>query len=145
NLGAGRPDRAERSVWRAAGYNMLFLGAVAVCFFTLSGPIMQLFTDDPAAVRWGRQCLRILSLGYVFYALGMVVSQSFNGAGDTRTPTLLNLVGFWVIQVPLAYGLALTWERGPTGVFAAIAASEALLALMSVWVFRRGRWKRVKV
>lgn len=145
NLGAEQPARAEKSVWRTAFFNMVFLAIVTVLFFTLAGPILRLFTDDAAVLQSGIQCLQIVSLGYIFYAYGMVISQSFNGAGDTTTPTILNFFGFWTFQIPLAYLLAITLEFGPTGVYAAISIAESCIAIVAVIIFKRGKWKLVKI
>jgi len=145
NLGAQQPERAEKSVWRTAFFNMVFLAIVTVLFFTLAKPILKLFTDDVAVLQSGIQCLQIVSLGYIFYAYGMVVSQSFNGAGDTTTPTILNFFGFWTFQIPLAYLLAMTVGFGPTGVYAAISIAESAIAVVAILIFRRGRWKTVKI
>lgn len=145
NLGAKQPDRAERSVWTAAFYNMLFLAAVSVIFFSLAEWILRLYSTDPLVVRNGVLCLRIICVGYIFYAYGMVIGQSFNGAGDTRTPTLINVVCFWLIQIPLAFTLAKFSSLGSSGVFISQAASFSLLAVVSVIVFRQGRWKAVRV
>jgi putative MATE family efflux protein len=137
NLGAGRPERAEQAVWRAALYNFAFLGAVGLGFFVLAGPIVRLFTADPAVVGYGASCLRIVSAGFLFYAYGMVVNQAFNGAGDTRTPTLLNFFCFWTFEIPLAYVLARPFGLGPTGAFVSITAGFSLLAVAAVVLFRR--------
>jgi putative MATE family efflux protein len=145
NLGAGQPDRAETSVWRAGLMNMIFLAIVTVLFFSMAEFILQFFTEDPEVLRNGIQCLQIVSLGYVFYAYGMVINQSFNGAGDTRTPTIISLVGFWLFQIPLAYALAFNFETGPVGVYAAISIAESAMAVVGIYIFRRGRWKLVKV
>lgn len=145
NLGAGFPDRAEKSVWRAAFLNMIFLGTVTVLFLLVARPLLGFFTNDPEVLRNGIQCLQIVSLGYVFYAYGMVVSQSFNGAGDTRTPTVINFFGFWLFQIPLAYTLALTFEIGSPGVYAAISIAESLIAVAGILIFKRGKWKTVKI
>jgi putative MATE family efflux protein len=145
NLGAGQPDRAEKSAWRAAFLNMVFLVFVSILFFTTAGFLLGLFTDDAAVLKYGTQCLQIVSLGYVFYGYGMVLSQSFNGAGDTRTPTILNFFGFWLFQIPLAYFLAISLEWGPTGAFAAISIAESCLAVACIIIFRRGKWKAVKI
>jgi putative MATE family efflux protein len=142
NLGAGKPDRAERSVWLTAFYNMLFLGAVGVLFVLFAGPVIRLFTGDAAIIPFGVDCLRYVSYGYVFYAYGMVMVQAFNGAGDTTTPTIVNLFCYWLWQIPLAYVLALPLGLGPRGVFVAIAISESTLAVAGVLLFRRGRWKQ---
>jgi Na+-driven multidrug efflux pump len=145
NLGAGFPDRAEKSVWRAAFFNMIFLGVVTVVFFLLARPILGLFSTDAEALEQGVECLQIVSLGYVFYAYGMVVNQSFNGAGDTRTPTLISFVGFWLFQIPLAYVLADSLKVGTIGVYAAISIAESLMAVAGIVIFRRGKWKLTKV
>lgn len=145
NLGAGKPDRAEKSVWKTGKYNMMFLGTVSVIFFIFAGPIIRLFTTDPDALAYGKQCLQLVCIGYVFYAYGMVVIQSFNGAGDTLTPTIMNIVGFWCFQIPLAYTLAVLLDFGPSGVFVSIAIAESALAVAGIIIFRRGKWKQVKV
>lgn len=145
NLGAGQPERAERSVWRTAFFNMLFLAVVTVVFFFSAPYIISFFTANTTVVENGTLCLRIVCLGYIFYAYGMVVSQSFNGAGDTRTPILLNVVGFWMLQIPMAYTLAIVLHWGPSGVFWAISIAESLIAVAAILLFRRGKWKTVKV
>jgi len=141
NLGAGKPDRAERSVWLTGLLNMLFLGAVAVVFVLFADPLVRIFTRDPAALAFGADCLRLISYGYVFYAWGMVVVQAFNGAGDTTTPTWVNFFCYWLFQIPLAWALARPLGLGPNGVFLAITISESLLAVVGILLFRRGRWK----
>jgi putative MATE family efflux protein len=141
SLGARKPDRAERSVWMAAFYNLWVLGTVGLVFVILAPSIIGLFTADPLIQPWGVGCLRIVSAGFVFYAFGMVVSNAFNGAGDTWTPTVLNLVCFWLLEVPLAWVLSRRTPLGPDGVFAAIAIAFSTLAVTSALVFRRGRWK----
>lgn len=145
NLGAGQPDRAEKSVWRASFFNMLFMGLVTVLSFTLAEPLLGFFTDEQQTLQNGVRCLQIVSLGYIFYSYGMVVSQSFNGAGDTRTPIYISLVGFWVFQIPLAYFLANTLKTGPVGLYWAIALAESLMAVASILIFRQGKWKSVKI
>jgi putative MATE family efflux protein len=145
NLGAGEPDRAEKSAWRAAFLNMLFLGFITVVFFTLATPIVGFFTEDAVTLRSGVECLQVVSLGYIFYAYGMVINQAFNGAGDTRTPILLSFFGFWIFQIPFAYLLARAFDTGPVGVYAAISTAESLMAVAAVLIFRRGRWKHVKI
>ncbi|MGA0555380.1 MATE family efflux transporter [Larkinella sp. VNQ87] len=145
NLGAGQPGRAETSAWRAAFCNMLFLLGVGVLFFLSAHEIVGFFNRDPDVVAIAVQCLRIFCLGYVFFAYGMVISQALNGAGDTRTPTLINVVCFWLVEIPLAYLLANSLGWGPEGVFWSVAFSESLLAVIAVLVFRRGRWKLVQV
>ncbi|MFZ6012518.1 MAG: MATE family efflux transporter [Bacteroidota bacterium] len=145
NLGAGHPDRAEKSVWRAAFLNMIFLGTITVVFLMFASPLLRFFTTDSRVLMNGVQCLQIVCLGYVFYAYGMVIGQSFNGAGDTRTPTFINLVGFWLFQIPLAYLLALVLDIGSPGVYAAISIAESLIAIAGILIFRQGKWKAVKI
>jgi len=144
-LGAGKPERAERAVWIAGLYNMYFLGTVGLVFVILAGPIVSLFTTDAAVAPMAASCLRIVSCGYVFYAWGMVLTQSFNGAGDTWTPTWLNLFCFWLWEVPLAWALAVRFGFGPSGVFLAITIAFSTLAVASAVLFRRGRWKLRRV
>lgn len=145
NLGAGQPDRAEKSVWRAGLMNMIFLAFITVVFFSFAKFILGFFTTDPLVLEHGILCLQIVSLGYVFYAYGMVVNQSFNGAGDTKTPTLISLVGFWLFQIPLAYALATYFKTGPVGVYAAISIAESAMAIVAIYIFRKGHWKLVKI
>ena len=145
NLGAKMPDRAEQSVWKAAKYNMFFLVTVAILFFTGAEWIMMFFTTNKDVIASGVKCLRFVSLGYAFYGYGMVVSQSFNGAGDTKTPTIINLFGFWAFQIPLAYVLAKMLNMGETGVFLAIPVAESAIAVVAIILFKRGKWKTIKV
>jgi putative MATE family efflux protein len=140
-LGAGKPDRAERSVWIAGFYNLMFLGTVGLLFVLFANPIVGLFTTDPGVRPIAVDCLRIVSTGFLFYAYGMVITQSFNGAGDTWTPTVLNFFCFWLFEIPLAYVLADTLHMGPKGAFIAVMASFSALAGLSAILFRRGRWK----
>ena len=140
-LGAKKPDRAERAVWMAARYNLIFLGAVGVVFVVFARAIVSLFTTDPAVAPYAVDCLRIVSLGFLFYAYGMVITSSFNGAGDTWTPTWLNLFVFWLWEIPLAYALAVVLDMGPRGVFVAITVAYSTLAVLSAWLFKKGRWK----
>jgi putative MATE family efflux protein len=145
NLGAGQPERAERSVWRTAYFNMVFLLMVSVLFFAAAPYFIAFFTDETAVIDAGTLCLRILAVGYVFFSYGMVVSQAFNGAGDTKTPTLINFVCFWLLEIPLSYALAVWLGWGPAGVYASIAFSETMLAVAAIILFRRGKWKTVEV
>jgi putative MATE family efflux protein len=145
NLGAGRPDRAEQSAWTAARYNMLFLGSVGVVFLIAARHIASLFSQDPVVLAYAVACLRIVSLGFVFYACGMVLTQAFNGAGDTWTPTVINLFVFWLWEIPLAWFLSSRAGFGAQGVFVALAVAYSTLAMVSVVIFRRGRWKHQKV
>jgi putative MATE family efflux protein len=145
NLGAKKPARAERSVWVTGFANMCFLGIVAITFVTFAERLIGIFTTDPEVVPYGVAALRFISYGYVFYAYGMVVVQSFNGAGDTNTPTLINLGCYWLVQIPLAYSLAIPLGFGAKGVFAAITIAESLLAVVAILAFRRGTWKTREV
>ncbi|MBL7855615.1 MAG: MATE family efflux transporter [Cyclobacteriaceae bacterium] len=145
NLGAGQPERAEQSVWKTGFFNMIFLVGVMIIFLLFARPILEFFTRDEKVIEVGIECLRVIALGYVFYGYGMVIAQSFNGAGDTRTPTLLNFFGFWCFQIPLAYALAITFEFGPTGVYAAISIAESAIAIAGILIFRQGKWKGVKI
>ena len=145
NLGAGKPDRAEKSVWRTAFLTMLFFLGVSFIFFFLAEPILSFFIHDAASIAQGKQCLQIISIGYLFFAYGLVISQALNGAGDTKTPTILNFFFFWLMQIPLAWLLAIALKMGPKGVYVAIGVSESLLAIASIFIFRRGKWKKVKV
>ncbi|MBV9958985.1 MAG: MATE family efflux transporter [Acidobacteria bacterium] len=144
-LGAGKPERAEHAVWRAGFYNMLFLGSVGVVFVLFAGQLIRLFISDPNVIPYGVDTLRIVACGFLFYAYGMVITQSFNGAGDTFTPTVINLFVFWLWEIPLAYVLAFLLGLGPRGVFLAITISFSVLAVISALIFRRGRWKNRKV
>jgi Na+-driven multidrug efflux pump len=142
NLGARQPDRAEKSVWIAGFYNMVFLGLVAVVFIAFAGPLVRIFNTDPDLVTMASRTLRTVAYGYIFYAWGMVMGQAFNGAGDTNTPTLLNLLCFWVLQIPLAWLLAFRLGFGVNGIFMAIPVAQSTLAVAAVLLFRRGTWKR---
>jgi Na+-driven multidrug efflux pump len=141
NLGAKKPDRAEKSVWITGLYNMVFLILVAVVFIVWPDSLVGVFTSDPAVLALGSECLRVVSYGYAFYAWGMVMVQAFNGAGDTTTPTWINLFCYWLFQIPLALGLAFGLEMGPLGVFLAITIAESVVAVVGIVMFRRGRWK----
>jgi putative MATE family efflux protein len=145
NLGAGKPDRAETSVWRTGFYNMLFLGGVGVILIMFAEPAVRLFTHDPEVIPLAASCLRILSYGNIGYAYGMVMLQAFNGAGDTITPTWVNLFGFWFLEIPLAYWLAIPMTLRSKGVFFSIVIAEGSIALAGILLFRRGRWKQQKI
>jgi putative MATE family efflux protein len=145
NLGAGHPQRAEQAVWRTGLYNMLFLGIIGVVFIFSATPLVRLFTHDPAVVPLAASALRILSYGNIAYAYGMVMLQSFNGAGDTVTPTIVNFFGFWVLEIPLAWWLALHQGLRSTGVFLSIVTAQAAVAVAGILLFRRGKWKRQKI
>lgn len=145
NLGAKQPDRAEQSAWRAGYFNTIFLLGVSALCFALAPLIMTFFTDKPEVARIGTMTLRILGLGNVMYAYGMVISQAFNGAGDTRTPMIVNFICFWLIEIPLGYLLAVTLGMGVLGICIAVPASESLLALILIVIFRKGKWKEIEV
>nr|WP_295931497.1 MATE family efflux transporter [uncultured Dyadobacter sp.] len=145
NLGAGKPDRAEASVWKCASYNLIFLLVLSVFMFVGAESIVSLFSTDQDVVQTGKMALRVLCMGYGFYAYGMVVIQSLNGAGDTKTPTVLNLIAFWAIEIPVAYIMAVILGLGPVGVFASVPIAESILAMLGIWRFRLGGWKAVKV
>jgi putative MATE family efflux protein len=144
NLGAGQALRSERSAWRAAKYNTIFMTVAGIFIVALAPWIAGLFTNEPDVLSYGTNCLRILGLGFPMYAVGMIMTQSLNGAGDTITPTIINLVCFWILQIPLGYWLATTAELGPNGAFIAMVLSESLLTVLSVIVFRRGNWKHLQ-
>lgn len=141
NLGAGKPERAERSVWKAAYINAAVLGAVSLIFLFFSNRIIGFFTDEAVVLNYGTNCLHIVAYGFVFYAFGMVVETAFNGAGDTWTPTWLNLFIFWMFEIPLAYVLAYYFDLGANGVFWAITIAFSVLAIVSALLFKRGKWK----
>ena len=141
NLGAKQPERAQISVWRTGFYNMLFLGIIGVIFLLFATPTVRLFTHDPAVVPLAATCLRILSYGNIAYAYGMVMLQAFNGAGDTVTPTWVHFFGFWLLEIPLAYFLAIPAHVGANGVYISIVVAEAAIAAAGILLFRRGRWK----
>jgi putative MATE family efflux protein len=145
NLGAKKPERAEQSVWRTGLYNMIFLGTIGVFFAFFAAPIIRLFSNDPAVVPLAASCLRIVSCGNVAYAYGMVMLQAFNGAGDTVTPTIVNLFGFWLLEIPLAYALAVRLHFEANGAYWAIVIAEAFIATAGILIFRRGRWKQQKI
>jgi putative MATE family efflux protein len=140
-LGARNPARAERAVWQAGFYNMIFLALVGLLFIFFAPQIISLYTSDSNVAHYGVDCLRIVSYGFLFYAYGMVLGQSFNGAGDTWTPTVINLFVFWLWELPLAYVLAVVMGFGPRGVFIAITIAFSTLAMVSAAIFRRGKWK----
>lgn len=145
NLGAQQPDRAETSVWKTGKYNAYFMGAVSLIYLFFAYDIVGWFSTNPVVVENGGLCLQIIALGYIFYAYGMVVTQAFNGAGDTGTPTKINLIAFWLFQLPFAYLMAITLNLGAMGVFVAITAAEVLLAIISMIWFKKGNWKKVSV
>ncbi len=145
NLGAGQVARAEKSVWITARYNAIFMSFVMLLFVFLAEPIIRIYSKDAEVVALGARALRIIGTAYIFYGVGMVMTQALNGAGDTRTPTVINLICFWLVQVPLAYLLAKGMDMDETGAFICIPVAETLLAVISFIWFRRGKWKAVKL
>jgi len=145
NLGAKLPERAEESVWKVAKYNAIFMGCVSLFFLLGANFFVSLISKDPTVDRIAVQALRIISLGYIFYGIGMVMMNAFNGAGDSRTPTLVNLFWFWIFQIPVAYLAADVWNWGPKGVFIAIVVTETAVTITSLILFKRGKWKTVKI
>jgi putative MATE family efflux protein len=145
NLGAKQPQRAEKSVWTTAGYNVIFMVLVSLLFIFASRPIIEFLNSDPSVQRIAIQSLHTVSLGYVFYGVGMVLTNAFNGAGDTRTPTIINLFCFWAFQIPMAYLLAISLHFGPKGVFLSIVTAETLITLTALVIFRKGNWKRMMI
>ena len=145
NLGAGKPERAETSVWKTGKYNAWFMVIVSLAYLFFSEFILKIFSDDPEVIENGALSLQIIAAGYVFYAYGMVVIQAFNGAGDTRTPTIINFFCFWVFQLPFAYAAAIYFNWGVLGVLLAITFAEILIAVVGIILFRRGNWKKTKV
>ncbi len=145
NLGAKQPDKAERSVWITSYVNMAFMGIVGAIMFLIPETLISIFIDDPAVIEEGITSLRIISLGFIMYGLGMVLVQGFNGSGDTITPTWINLLSFWFFEIPLAYLLAIGFEMGLLGACVAIVFAETFLTLLSLYLFRKGKWKLRKV
>jgi putative MATE family efflux protein len=145
NLGAREPGRAEASVWRTGVYNMVYLVAVSVLFFSLPRELVGIFTNDPAVVAIGAEWLRILSYSFFVYGWWMVSVQAFNGAGDTVTPTWINVVFFWLIQIPLSWLLAIFFDWRQSGVFWGVFISETSVGLFTLWLFTRGKWKTAQV
>ncbi|TBN06755.1 MATE family efflux transporter [Hyunsoonleella flava] len=145
NLGAQKPDRAEQSVWKTGKYCAIFMGFVSIAYLVFAPQIIVLFNQTPDVVNYGSLCLRVLAAGYIFYAYGMVVVNAFNGAGDTKTPTYINFVCFWLLQLPFAYVMAITLDFGPSGVFWAITLAEVLIAVIAIVWFKKGNWKKVQV
>ena len=145
NLGAKQPQRAETSVWRTGFYNMIFLGAIGVIFVVFAEPIVRLFTHDPQVVPLAASCLRIISYGNIGYAYGMVMLQAFNGAGDTITPTIVNFFGFWLLEIPLAWFLAIPMRMQAKGAYFSIVVAEAAIAAVSIVLFKRGYWKNQQI
>jgi putative MATE family efflux protein len=145
NLGANKPDRAEKSVWTTGYANMIFMGTISLILISFPNFWIKIFIDDPQVIAYGIQCLRIISYGFIIYGLGMVLIQGFNGSGDTITPTWINLFAFWLLEIPLAYVLAIAFNMGLEGACIAIVIAESSLALLSLYLFKKGKWKTRKV
>ena len=145
NLGAKQPERAEKSVWITSKYCAYFMGSVSLVYIFFAPTFLGWFSENTLVVENGALCLQIIAAGYIAYAYGMVVIQSFNGSGDTKTPTYVNFVCFWLFQLPFAYIMAITLNFGPVGVFTAITLAEVLIAIVGVWLFKKGKWKTVQV
>ena len=145
NLGAGQPERAEQSVWKTGKYNAYFMLSVSIIYLVFAKQIILWFNTTPSVVYNGSLCLQIMALGYVFYAYGMVIPQAFNGAGDTQTPTRLNVISFWLVQIPVAYLSAITFKMGAIGVFIAITMAQVLSAVLAIVWFRKGKWKSIHI
>ncbi len=145
NLGAKQIKRAEQSVYMTVKYNAIFMSFVMLLFLFFANPIIRIFTQDEFVIEYGAQALRIIGSGFIFYGIGMVMTQALNGAGDTKTPTIINFVSFWMVQVPFAYFLAIGLDMKATGAFIAIPFGESLIALIAWYYFRKGKWKEVKL
>jgi putative MATE family efflux protein len=145
NLGAKKPERAEQSVWITSKYCSIFMGAVSILYLVFAPQIIEIFNETPDVVKYGSLCLRIMTAPFIFYGFGMIVLNAFNGAGDTKTPTYINFVSFWLLQLPFAYIAAITFDYGPAGVFWAVALGELLMTFIAIIWFKKGHWKRVEV
>lgn len=145
NLGANQPERAETSVWKTAKYNAFFMVSVSVIYLLFAKTIVGWFSVEPEVLKHGALSLQIVTIAYFLFAYGMTVTMAFNGAGDTRTPTIINFFCFWVFQLPFAYFTALVLDWGPIGVFIAIALAESLIAVIAIVWFKKGKWKMIKV
>ena len=145
NLGAKKPERAEQSVWITSKYCSIFMGAVSIVYLVFAPQIIEIFSETPDVVKYGTLCLRIMTAPFIFYGFGMIVLNAFNGAGDTKTPTYINFVCFWLLQLPFAYIVAITLNYGPVGVFWAIAVGEVAMAIISIIWFKKGHWKTIKI
>ena len=145
NLGAQQPQRAEESVLKTAKYNAIFMGVVTVLFFVTAPYIIGFFAEKEDTRKIAIEAMLIISSGYIFYGIGMVMANAFNGAGDTKTPTVINAIGFWLFQIPLAFFLSKTLNMGATGAFIAIPVAETAIAIAAFILFKKGKWKTVKV
>lgn len=145
NLGAKKPDRAEMSVWKTGKYCAIFMGLVSLGYIFFAPTLLGIFSENPIVIENGALCLQVIAAGYIFYAYGMVIIQSFNGSGDTKTPTYINFVCFFLFQLPFAYVMSMYLDFGPAGVFWAITLAEVMIAVIGIWYFKKGKWKTVQV
>ena len=145
NLGAKKPERAEQSVWITSKYSAIFMGVVSIWYIAFAPQIIGLFNETPDVVKYGSLCLRIMTAPFVFYGFGMIILNAFNGAGDTKTPTYINFISYWLLQLPFAYVAAITLNYGPIGVFWAIAAGELVMTILAIIWFKKGYWKMTQV
>ena len=145
NLGAGKPDRAERSVWLSSKFNLVFMLLISIFLWVFAKPLVGFFNAEGLVLSTGVQALKYISVGYVFFSYGMVISQAFNGAGDTKTPTKINFLTYWVFQLPLAYLLSVILNWGPEGVFMTMVLSISLTAVIFVVSFKKGTWKNTEI
>jgi len=145
NLGAKQPDRAEKSAILTLEYNAIFMTGVMLFFLLLASPVIGIFTKDEEVHRYGTLALQTIGSGYIFYGIGMVMIQALNGAGDTKLPTWINFIGFWLFQIPLAYLLAKVFHLGPMGAFISIPVAETAIAVAAYIIFKKGKWKEVKI
>jgi Na+-driven multidrug efflux pump len=145
NLGAKQPDRAEKSAILTLEYNAIFMTGVMLFFLLFASPVIAIFTKDEEVHRYGTLALQTIGSGYIFYGIGMVMIQALNGAGDTKLPTWINFIGFWLFQIPLAYLLAKVFHLGPMGAFISIPVAETAIAVAAYIIFKKGKWKEVKI
>ena len=141
NLGAKNPDRAEKAVWTCAKFNLYYLGIVTLSFLTIPDVLVSIFTESSKAIEVGSQGLRHIGFGFFMYSYSMALGQAFNGAGDSKTPTIVNLISYWVFQIPLAYSMGVIFELGPKGIFSAISISIYVHSAVTIFIFRKGKWK----
>ncbi len=145
NLGANQPDRAAKSVWKVAKYNAIYMGFVSLLFLFGAEYFVSFITHEPLVIKTAVLALRVITLGYIFYGIGMVMMNAFNGAGDSRTPTIINFFWFWIFQIPVAYFVAIKLNWGEMGIYLSIVVTETLVTLTSMYLFKKGKWKLVKI
>jgi Na+-driven multidrug efflux pump len=145
NLGANKPQRAEKAVLASAWVNLIILGFIGTIFVLFPQMVVKLITSDLEVIPYAAESLRVISFGFIFYGLEMVFIQAFNGAGDTNTPTYINFIGFWLLEIPLAWITSITLGMDQSGVYLSIVVSESTIAIIALVLFRKGRWKEKKV